>query len=774
MKPTNDRKRKQKGIFFGLERRSFEKILIEGKKESKMNLMSVTSMAVRIWVITLFLLQNVSLPVLMASDFTTAPSASPQIPGMTLEQATNLQAQQPAVPNTAAQNASLGTSLQNTQSMLAESPLTLVTDQNAPMEISTVTGHVYNVSKTGSNNADGSETAPWASVKYAVSKLQAGDTLYIHEGVYAESASFLNSGRADASISVIGIGNVVFDGTGMRVYGSAFDTKGNDYLKLQNISARNMRAVIEVSAGSDFIDIDGIQSDKNRFAVLVTGSANVAVRNAVVRDSKNGFRAVTSRNLVYENIDVSGSKDIYDGMNEDYHNGDGFIFEADVSNVTMRNIITHDNWDGGIDCKASNVLIENVISYGNKNNFKMWGQNITIRNSLGYNAVPQLRSNGTTVEGNDLTVEVGGTVTLDHVTLSSGGDHNIAIYANGTLRLRNSIVQRVRTPGSSLLSNAGVLISDNVLWYEKGAAQPASLLSPTDLWADPQFVDAAAFNFQLKSTSPAIDRASPGNAAGSNDLNHQARVAGNAADLGAYEFQGNQPAPNPGPLPVSSSVVVQATVPTPPPASESLGGEFLGLQEGQTVSGDIFFQPNLDMLKGVKQVSYYIDGKVKMKETKPPFIMDDASGYDTTRMKDGRYEFKAVYLLTDGSTHEFIANIQIANDVHPAIQPTPLAAAPDPLPSATSALIGLTAGQTVEGIIFVQPNPNLVPDLTNVSYFLNGKKSGKTKDFPFVWGGSDGFDTRKLADGTYILQGICETPAGPQTFSIMFQVTNKH
>ncbi len=722
--------------------------------------------------VTLFSLQSISTPLLMASDFTTAPSASPQTPGMTLEQAANLQAQQPAVPNMAAQNASLGTPLQNTQSMLAVSPLTPVTDKNTPMEISTVRGYVYNVSKTGSDAANGSETAPWASVQYAVSKLQPGDTLYIHEGVYAESALFMNSGRADAAISVIGIGNVVFDGTAMKVYGPAFDTKGNDYLKFKNISVRNMRAAVEVSAGSDSIDIDGIRSDKNRFAVRTTGASNVTVRNAVVRDSKNGFRAQTSRNLVYENIDVSGSKDIYDGMNADYLNGDGFIFELDVSNVTLRNIITHDNWDGGIDCKASNVLIENVVSYGNKNNFKMWGQNITIRNSLGYNAVPQPRSDGTTVEGNDLTVEVGGTVTMDHVTLSGGGDHNIAIYANGTLRLRNSIVRRGDTPGSALLSNAGVLISDNVLWYEIGASKPASFLSPTDLWADPQFVDTAAFNFQLKSTSPAIDRASTGSAAGPYDLNYNARIAGNAADLGAYEFQGTQPAPNPVLIPVPSP----APVPTPSPAPEA-AGEFLGIKAGQTVSGNIFFQPNLNLLKGVKQVSYYIDGKMKMKEATAPFTMGGITGYDTNRMKDGLYEFKAVYILADGSTHEFSAKIQVANralTAQPPPSPAPVPVVPDPLPSVTSVLIGLTAGQTVGGTIFVQPNPNLVPGLTKVSYFLNGKKSGKTIDFPFVWGGSDGFDTTKLADGTYILQGICQTPVGEQTFSITFQVTNKH
>ena len=290
------------------------------------------------------------------------------------------------------------------------------------------------------------------------------------------------------------------------------------------------------------------------------------------------------------------------------------------------------------------------------------------------------RSKILTYKGNDLTVEVGGTVTMDHVTLSGGGDHNIAIYTNGTLRLRNSIVQRVRAPGSALLSNAGVLISDNVLWYEKGAAKPASFLSPTDLWEDPQFVDAAEFNFQLKSTSPAIDRASTGSAAGPNDLNYNARIAGNAADLGAYEFQGSQPAPNPGPMPVPSLTPVSTLVPTSP-----------------------------------------IDGKMKTKESK-----------------------------------------------------VPVPVVPAPLPSATSVLIGLSAGQTVGGTIFVQPNPNLVPGLTKVSYFLNGKKSGKTKNFPFVWGGSDGFDTTKLADGTYILQGICQTPAGEQTFSITFQVTNPH
>lgn len=66
---------------------------------------------------------------------------------------------------------------------------------------------------------------------------------------------------------------------------------------------------------------------------------------------------------------------------------------------------------------------------------------------------------------------------------------------------------------------------------------------------DPQFVDAAAGNFHLRSTSPCINAGSNSYVQGSVDVDGNPRIVGGTVDIGAYEYSGthlvNQTATNP-------------------------------------------------------------------------------------------------------------------------------------------------------------------------------------------------------------------------------------
>lgn len=396
-------------------------------------------------------------------------------------------------------------------------------------------GRSLYVSTTGSNTSDGSSTSPWKTIQYGVSKLRAGDTLYIREGIYGESVSFSTSGLADAYITVEGLGNVVIDGSKMPTYGAAFKTNSKDYLRFVNLTVNNAKAGVDIIKGSDHIDITGLKSDRNQFAVRMDTASYVNVRNSTATNSYYGYRAFGfSHDLVFEDIKTSGAHDPAATLN--YKNGDGFILESNVSNVTMRRISSWDNDDAGFDIKASNVLIENCIAYGNKNNFKMWGSNITIRSSLSYNAKRQLRPDGTNVEGNGIVVESGARVKLENMTFSNNEDYDIRIYSGGTLSMLNSIVAR-RASNGKLFKNDGVFNYDYVLWYDQGLSGPNFPLAAHDKWADPKFVDWILNNYRLSSLSPAIDYSGTPTSLSSYDLAQKLRVFGKRVDLGAYEYQ---------------------------------------------------------------------------------------------------------------------------------------------------------------------------------------------------------------------------------------------
>ena len=77
------------------------------------------------------------------------------------------------------------------------------------------------------------------------------------------------------------------------------------------------------------------------------------------------FRRVTMRN-------------IQDTL-EKYWNGDGFATERGVHDITFDSTTSSGNTDAGYDLKSSRTTLTGVTSTDNKRNFRLWGQDVTVR-----------------------------------------------------------------------------------------------------------------------------------------------------------------------------------------------------------------------------------------------------------------------------------------------------------------------------------------------------------------------------------------------------------
>ena len=379
-----------------------------------------------------------------------------------------------------------------------------ITAESRPTIVSRIptSGKVRYVSTTGSNKADGSAKNSWRTVQYALSQLKAGDTLYIMEGTYRESVKLVASGSLSRYITIQGAGKVVFDGTHLPYYRPMFDTNGQDYIKFKNIKVVYSRAGVDVNSGSHHIVIDGLKTEHSQFAVKMNNASFVRVKNSTAKHSRNAFRGDgNTHHVSFDHIVTYGAKDIYKGYDKNYLNGDGFIFESATHHLTFKNIVSHHNWDAGLDIKGSRVLIQNVVVYGNKNGLKLWGKEILVKNALVYGNPKQKKADGSTIDGMGLNARPGAEVVITNSTFADNGAEDVKAASRSIVLLQNSVI--ARKSSGKLLGKYGAFSQKNVIWYDRSRMSKDSTIGEAGLWADPQFVDWTGKNFRLNPKSPA-------------------------------------------------------------------------------------------------------------------------------------------------------------------------------------------------------------------------------------------------------------------------------
>jgi hypothetical protein len=148
---------------------------------------------------------------------------------------------------------------------------------------------------------------------------------------------------------------------------------------------------------------------------------------------------------------------------------------------------------------AKTVRIDGITILAGKLGVYVYGGNVTLANIVITGASDPTYADGIEVVGS------GSSATIVNCTIVNNNRYGLAVGNQATVKVVNSIIQ-----GNSLVGNSLVDI------YNQGS--PASLVVKNSLIGtggyngtngnisgDPQFVNAAGFDFHLKSTSPAID-----------------------------------------------------------------------------------------------------------------------------------------------------------------------------------------------------------------------------------------------------------------------------
>jgi len=190
----------------------------------------------------------------------------------------------------------------------------------------------------------------------------------------------------------------------------AFENVGNVFLAAGDVtdvvisdsSATNVRRFFE-NAKSDEEDSADV-SDLTIRGVTVTGFSKRVLRlrysshdvlvEDVVGDSQQqdgddfaiGVHLEDEvHDVVLPRVSMSNARDTL----HEYWNGDGFAAEHDVHDITFEDTSASGNTDAGYDLKSQRTTLINAVASDNKRNFRIWSDDVTVRNCQGLD--PQKR-----------------------------------------------------------------------------------------------------------------------------------------------------------------------------------------------------------------------------------------------------------------------------------------------------------------------------------------------------------------------------------------------
>jgi parallel beta-helix repeat protein len=430
----------------------------------------------------------------------------------------------------------------------------------------------------------GTVTQPFCTLIKGAAKAISGDTVQVIAGTYtgssvspasgvtftAKSGVTVSGGPSGAKgFSVSGKSNVVISGftiTGTPSYGIYVNASSNITLSGNTVSLSGQPVSGQSASGIYLSSLNGglikgnVAHDNAAHGILLTGSTtgvtvqgNTSYHNAYQWErNANGIDVTAPGNFIIGNVTYA---------NED--TGINIYTGGDNSLVTDN--VTYGNGDHGIDDfdVTGGRVIGNTV-YGNCTdgiNVEGTSGNYDIENNVSMNNATGAVINPTPIATNP------GTGGPYYTNLCNRRIGNIGVYDSAPAST---------TANYNLVWQSGSSAKytwNGTVYNTQAALTAATGQEANGIFADPQFANAGAGNFQLTGGSPAIDSA---NAAASGEqstdvlgnsrvddasVSNTGNPAGSYYDRGAYEYQGGGGGTQTGPTAALSVSPASGTAP---------------------------------------------------------------------------------------------------------------------------------------------------------------------------------------------------------------------
>lgn len=426
------------------------------------------------------------------------------------------------------------------------------------ISFSGVHAKTYYVDQSHSSANDsnsGTLNSPWKTIQHAAETLEAGDTVFIRQGVYYENIYFENSGNATAGHIIFSAYNnetPIIDGNGVDAGNGIIIDKS--YIKLIGLEVRNWRDNAIWMENASYIEISDCDIHDVVFGIGAGYGSHDLVFNRTIAHHYDLYGFDLSPSDGSPCYNATFNECIAHTGRDPQQNVDGFALGHGEQHDFVLNKCTTYNVFDGFDISSKNTTLDQCCAYNCWwGGYKIWQDNIKLVNCLGYN--------------NDINVELDwdeepGTTTLINCTFINGKTWNVSAENPGDkLRMYNCILA-----GGDNIGFAFDLHDDNYLgdynifhcgnservivsggyedefnlsqvsageWtsYSGQDAHSITINNLNDL-----FVNPANSDWHLLKNCPAIDKGTSLNAPNI-DYEGNIRPYGAGYDIGAFEYQ---------------------------------------------------------------------------------------------------------------------------------------------------------------------------------------------------------------------------------------------